>query len=172
MFRTRSQTPGMRRVRAPCVVPIDEIAIRKSTTKLVGKRSQGIEDVNTDHPVCFDGVYVYQTMMQIPSRNQFGNHKVASAVALITIFNLAIVHHVRALRANDGQPKMETTFQLYQLTNDCLNRYITDTQCSCGVDETGILFQMTLLNNASHLHSIVGNHSKYGQCMEHNAWNS
>jgi hypothetical protein len=85
---------------------------------------------------------------------------------LIIIFNLAIVHHVRALRENDGEPKMETTFQLYQLANDCLNRYIADTQCSCGVDETGMLFQIILLNNASHLHSIVGNHSKYGQCME------
>lgn len=140
-----------------------------SVSKSVGKRSQGIEDIDTEHPSCFDGVYVYQKMMQIPSRNQFGNHNVASAVSLIAIFNLAIVHHVRALRVNNGQPKTATTFQLYQLANDCLNRYITDTQCSCCsevVDETGMLFQMILLNNASHLHSIVGNHSKYRQCIE------
>jgi len=116
----------------------------------------------------FDCGYLYQKLQRIPCRKRFGNTNVGSAVAFITIFNLAIVHHVSASRSN-FRFKMERTLRLYQLANDCLNKYIAETHgCSCEAsdDETGVLFQMILLNNLSHLHTFMGDHSMSQKCIE------
>lgn len=125
-------------------------------------------DTSLKNPAGPDCGYLYEELMQIPCRNHFGNHNVGSAVALILIFNLAIVHHVSALRLN-SKTRMKKTLRLYQLANECLNTYIRDTHgCGCivGDDDTGIVFQMILLNNLSHLHSLMGHHDRSRHCTE------
>lgn len=129
---------------------------------------QDTENEMTDSPVGCKYGYIHHKLMRIPCRKMFHNHNVGSAVALIIIFNLAIVHHLNASRSN-SRPRIEKTLKLYELANHCLNTYVSDTHgCCCDaiVDETGILFHMVILNNLSHLHSLLGNHSTSQQCRE------
>lgn len=119
-------------------------------------------------PIGFEYGYLYQKMMRIPCRQKFDVRNVGSAVALIVIFNLAIVHHMSALTSN-SKFRMAKTLRLYQLANDCLNTFMNDTEISfrkLGAFEIGTLIQMVLINNLGHLHSFMGNHLTSLHCIE------
>lgn len=113
----------------------------------------------------FNGGYLHKKLVLIPCINQFGSRNVDSGVALIIIFNLAIAHHIRASRLSSN-PMMKRTLQLYQLANECLLKYVTDSLGCNASDEIGILFQIILLNNLSHLHAFLGDDMKSRRCVE------
>lgn len=135
-----------------------------SVSRPVGHRSPAVGS-DIEYRTGFDCGYMYQKLVRIPCRNCFGSQNMGSAVALIIIFNLAIAHHISSSRSNSW-PKMKRTLQLYQLANDCLNRYIIDTHSYSASNEMYMMFQMILLNNLSHLHSFMGDYSKSRQCIE------
>jgi hypothetical protein len=113
----------------------------------------------------FNGGYLHKKLVLIPCIKQFGSHNMDSGVALIIIFNLAIAHHVRASRLS-SRPMMKRTLHLYQLANECLLKYVTDSLGCSASDEIGILFQIILLNNLSHLHAFLGDELKSRKCVE------
>jgi len=140
---------------------------QQCTSKQVGIEEL-VEQLPED-PSSWDCGYIYPKLMQIPCRTRFGNHNVNSAVVLITVFNLAIVHHLQASRMN-SRPLMAKTLRLYQLATHSLDSYVTDTHNSCGYyvgdNQTVLLFQMILLNNLSHLHMLMGDPSQSHRCTE------
>lgn len=128
--------------------------------------SSTTEDIN---PIGFEHGYMHQEMIRIPCREHFDFQNVSSGVALIIIFNLAIVHHRNALRHN-CKSKMAKTLRLYQLVNECLNNFCLDTHQACcskaSAFDMGTMIQMVLANNLGHLHSCLGNSPMRNHCAE------
>lgn len=128
--------------------------------------SCGTQDNNT---ICFDHGYMHQDMLRIPCREHFDFQNVSSGVALIVIFNLAIVHHMSAVFQN-CKHRMAKTLRLYQLVNECLNKFVVDTQsCRCSRTvsfDMGTMIQLVLVNNLGHLHSCLENPLMRTHCSE------
>ena len=61
---------------------------------------------------------------------------------------------------------MKQTLQLYQLSNDCLQHHKEIVSSCPAVGNTCILFQIIILNNLSHLHSMMGDNLKSRRCIE------
>jgi len=121
-----------------------------------------------NQPIGSEYGYVYEEMIQIPCWQTFESCNVGSAVALIIILNLALVHHLSSVTTN-SKLRMAKTLRLYQLSNDCLNTFVNDThgcfrkgRCL----EIGTLIQMILINNLSQLHSFMGNNITSLHCTE------
>ena len=141
----------------------DSISASSSTTKSMPQK-----DTEEEHPITFEHGYLYQELIRIPCRQIFEASNVGSAVALVILFNLAIVQHMNAYTSGNKK-RMGKTLRLYQLSNECLNSFINDTNsCSRKAEafELGTIIQMILINNLSHLHSIMGNPSTSVHCTE------
>lgn len=141
---------------------IDSCSALSSMTK------SGPQDTEKEYPIAFEHGYVYQELIRIPCRKTFEASNVGSAVVLIILFNLAILQHLHAC-TSDNKKRMGKTLRLYQLANDCLNSYVDDTNnCAqkAGAFELGMMIQMILINNLSHLHSIMGNRLTSVHCTK------
>lgn len=129
-----------------------------------GCESPGIDD-DSEYQTGFDCGHLYQNLMRIPCKNNFGDHNASSAVPLIIILNLAITYHIKATVLN-SKPTMQKTLQLYELANSCLNRYMTDTHNLRGANEIAVLVEMIILNNLSHLHLLMEDNIISRTCIE------
>ena len=139
-----------------------------SCSALSSIAKSGQQDTETEYPVAVEHGYVYQELIRIPCRKIFEASNFCSAVVLILLINLAIVQHLHACTSNNKK-RMGKTLRLYQLSNDCLNSYVNDTN-SCaqkaGAFELGMIIQIILINNLSHLHSIMGNRLTSVHCTK------
>lgn len=155
-----------------CEIQVDEKEI-DSTTSIATMEDSKLrlpQDKNDyqEYPIGFEYGYFHTQMIRIPCRHKFDVYNVSSAVALIVIFNLAIVYHLSALELNN-KLRMAKTLRLYELANDCLNTYVNDTNNNFrkgGGFEMGTLIQIILINNLSHLHSFMGNPLTSQHCTE------
>ena len=129
---------------------------------------QQFDETKKEYPVAFEHRYLYREIIRIPCREMFEASNVDSAVAVIILFNLAIVQHLSSISSNN-EKRMAKTLRLYQLCNECLISFVNDTSiCSrkAGAYELGTIIQMILINNLSHLHSFMGNHLTSLHCTE------
>jgi len=136
---------------------IEEIFTNERYTRLIGHPPPNIETDGILDDI--DCGYIYQKLMRLPCRCLLGDDNVTSTVALIIIFNLAIVYHISSSRLK-SRPRMKCAFQFYRLTQDCDIH-----SCRAG-DEMSILVQMIILNNLGHLYSFMGDHSISRRCIE------
>ncbi len=130
--------------------------------------SQELAEAEEEHPNASEHGYMYREIIRIPCRKMFETRNVDSAVALIILFNLSIVQHLSSISSNNKK-RMAKTLRLYQLSNECLNSFVNDTNtCSrkAGAYELGIIIHIILINNLSHLHSLMGNLVTSLQCTE------
>ena len=138
--------------------------IRSSISRSIDRRSVEFDD-DLEYQESIGSGYLYQKLMRIPCRNLFRKQNVDSVVPMISLLNIAIVHHIMASRSN-CRLMMIKSLQLYQLSNDCLHKYITDIPSCIAVEEIGLMFQIILLNNLSHLHCLMGDHLGSRRCIE------
>lgn len=122
--------------------------------------------------------YIYQQ----PIRIGCIGHDMGSTLFLIIIFNLALAHHLEAVR--NGHPKkkrdkiIDKTLSLYELTYKwqlkLLCRYKSDEEMeadptpapSCS-SVTSIRFNMIIRNNLSQIHRLTKDFSKYKRCLQY-----
>jgi hypothetical protein len=76
----------------------------------------------------------------------------------MTLYNLALCHHLHALNSKDGtKAKLEKALALYELAYTLL--FTEDTQAT-------VFQQMAIINNIGHIHAILQNVECSRQCFE------
>lgn len=138
------------------------------------KRKQEKEKIE-EHIDCG---YIYQQ----PIRIGCIGHDMGSTLFLIIIFNLALAHHLEAVR--NGHPKkkrdkiIDKTLSLYELTYKwqlkllCRDKSDEEMEAdptpapSCS-SVTSIRFNMIIRNNLSQIHRLTKDYSKYKRCLQY-----
>eukprot|EP00536_Pseudo-nitzschia_multiseries_P014691 jgi/Psemu1/39777/gm1.39777_g len=125
-----------------------------------------------------DKFEVYQEFIRVPTRSAHNKcHTIGSlamvTVSLITLFNLAMVHHLQVIRyaatargknnthshTGNYRATIEKTLKLYQVVYNALEKHKQEQQYNGNTptSETCLQFQMILCNNLSHVHKLTGN---------------
>ena len=157
---------GSNKDEGECSMDIDEKEM--ASPHVTRSVPQHVAETEKEHPLTFEHGYLHREIIRIPCREMFEDSNVDSAVAVIILFNLAIVQHLSSISSNN-EKRMAKTLRLYQLCNECLISFVNDTSiCSrkAGAYELGTIIQMILINNLSHLHSFMGNHLTSLHCTE------
>jgi hypothetical protein len=136
----------------------------------------------SDDAVC-RGFIVYRQLIRVPYlsiRNNKDHNIGSSLLSIITIFNLAMVMHLRVIsnaknntnNDDNNRATIEKTLQLYEVAYNALEKYKKDnndrsssTTSMTTMNETSIQFKMILCNSLSHIHRLAGNHSKHEQYL-------
>lgn len=112
-----------------------------------------------------DSQYVYQQLIQIPDLANGSDHATQLMVlSLVSIFNLAVVCHLRAMNerasknCNSRQANTDLTkaLQLYEVAFQGLKKHCLEESARCSIQ-----FKLVLCNNLSHVHFLMGNESQH-----------
>lgn len=107
------------------------------------------------------GGYVYQQPIRVSSETMEECHHMGFVLPLILTFNLAVAHHLNALREDTiDRSKLQRVLRLYELAYRWQMEE-QDIQVEC------IRFSMAIANNLSEIHRAVSNHDKHQKCLEH-----
>jgi len=134
--------------------------------------------------------FVHRQLIRVPDHGH-GHNIGLSLLSLITIFNLALVCHLRAINNNNdtnnndkstatstsaatninNNSTIEKTIKLYEVAYNALKKYTKDndamnTNANNNMNETSIQFKMILCNNLSHIHKLTGNHFRHTHYLQ------
>lgn len=105
--------------------------------------------------------YLYAEPIQVPPLCMEECHYMGLVLPLILTFNLALAHHLEALReASINRSKLQRVLRLYELAYRWQMEG-DDSQVEC------IRFSMIIANNLSEVHRAVSNHGKHHACLKH-----
>ena len=111
-----------------------------------------------------DSQFLYQQLIQVPDLTKESDHsKQLMVLSLISIFNLAVVCHLRAMNeraSKTGNSRQATTdltkaLKLYEVAYQGLQKH-----CVEEAARSSIQFKLVLCNNLSHVHHLMGNESQ------------
>jgi hypothetical protein len=109
--------------------------------------------------------FVYDTPLQIwPEALKFReiNHELLSELSVALMFNLALCHHLLALRAPSSSKDDGNTFaraiSFYELAYEVQMQEAVELSVEC---------TMAIVNNLGHAHQLLGNEGKAAKCFSH-----
>ncbi len=109
-----------------------------------------------------DSHFVYQQLIQVPdlAKESADHSRQLMVLSLVSIFNLAVVCHLRAINERASKSCQASTdltkaLQLYEVASQGLQKHSVEEAA-----RSSIQFKLVLCNNLSHVHYLMGNESQ------------
>ncbi len=108
--------------------------------------------------------FLYTKPLLVPKCCIEEDHYMGVVLTLMILFNLALVHHLKAIESMDDLERckklLDQSLKLYELTY----QLHIDSEESVG---SSLRFAMIIANNLGQIHKLSGNNEKHQMCLQH-----
>jgi hypothetical protein len=105
--------------------------------------------------------FVYKTPLQLSESATIANYTSSVEISIAFMFNLALSHHLHALRYDDARNRedvLREAIQLYELAYTVQMQEEVDLSFEC---------TMAITNNLGQIHHLLGDQEMSSQCFQH-----
>lgn len=118
------------------------------------------------------GGFVYSKPVRVDAKSINDGHNMGSTLSLITIFNLALAHHLNATAQTMSSsstppnlPMLEKSLRLYEFAYQV--HLDDDDECTQNDKVGSLRFNMIVSNNLGEIYRVAGCRTKHEMCLQH-----